>query len=117
MNNDKCVRCDVCHKYDVEPYEITITKQKNVIYSENVCESCQREIVNFISEKAENEALVRGRELLAHEVGVDYEDSDDDLTDFLLSMSPEDVLKATAQIRKDIQRVLCCDVRVGDNEQ
>ncbi len=41
----------------------------------------------------------------------------DDLTDFLLSMSLEDVLKATAQIRKDIQRVLCCDAKVGDNKR
>ena len=72
----------------------------------DVCRKCQ-----------ENEALVRGYEWLAHEVGVDYENSDDDLTDFLLSMSPEDVLKATAQIRKDIQRVLCCDAKVGDNKQ
>lgn len=72
----------------------------------DVCRKCQ-----------ESEALVRGYEWLAHEVGVDYEDSDDDLTDFLLSMSPGDVLKATAQIRKDIQRVLCCDAKVGDNKQ
>ena len=72
----------------------------------DVCRKCQ-----------ENEALVRAYEWLAHEVGVDYEDSDDDLTDFLLSMSPGDVLKATAQIRKDIQRVLCCDAKVGDNKQ
>lgn len=72
----------------------------------DVCRKCQ-----------ENEAFVRGYERLAHEVGVDHEDGGDDLTDFLLSMSPEDVLKATAQIRKDIQRALCCDVRAGDNEQ
>ena len=81
MNNDKCARCDVCHK-------------------------C-----------LENESLVRGYEWLAHEVGVDYEDNDDDLTDFLLSMSPEDALKVTAQVRKDIQRALCCDVKAGDNKQ
>lgn len=72
----------------------------------DVCRKCQ-----------ENEALVRGYKWLAHEVGVDYEDSDNDLTDFLLSMSPEDALKVTAQVRKDIQRALCCDVKAGDNKQ
>lgn len=106
MNNDKCARCDVCHKYDVEPYEITITKQKNVIYSENVCESCRREIVNFISEKAENEALVRGRELLAHEVGADAT-SESGLTDFLLKLPTEELLKMALLTFEH----LCDDVR------
>lgn len=72
----------------------------------DVCHKCQ-----------ENEALVNVYEWLAHEVGADNEDSGNDLTDFLLSMNPEEALKVTAQIRKDIQRALCCDVRVGDNEQ
>ena len=34
-----------------------------------------------------------------------------------ISMSPEDALKVTAQVRKDIQRALYCDVKAGDNKQ
>ena len=71
----------------------------------DVCRKCQ-----------ENEALVRGYEWLAHEVGADNEDGDNDLTDFLLSMSPEDALKVTAQVHKSIQKILIGDMEVGDGE-
>ncbi len=64
-----------------------------------VCRKCQ-----------ENEALVRAYEWLAHEVGADNDDDNDDITDFLLSMHPEDALKAAAQFRKAMQELLCGEV-------
>lgn len=71
----------------------------------DVCRKCQ-----------ENEALVHAYEWLAHEVGADNEDIDNDLTDFLLSMNPEEALKVTAQVRKSIQKILMGDMEVGDSE-